>query len=222
VAAGATRRAALRGGCDWRLWLGWALVGALGNALSVPLWWLEERIYQAIHGLPIYGAPLAFSDLFVALGLTGGTIALGQWALLRARIPLHPWTVVPWVVGGFVLGFCPVANFADTGDIAAQAIDAGIVAGIVGLVGGAAQSLALSGYVPWAGRWVIVSAAGCGFGWALDVYVEGTVLVRYVGEYNAGDAGYAVSAALIGTALVWLMRKPSPSYKGGDNISRRR
>lgn len=212
MATGATRRGAPRGGWDWRLWLGWVFAGALGNALAAPLWWLEERIYRAIHNLSIYGAPLAFSDLFVALGLTGGAIALGQWAALRARLPLRAWTIAPWVVGGLVLGFCPVANFADTGDIAAQAIDAGVVAGIVGLVAGAVQAIALSGYVPWAGRWVIVSAVGCGVGWALDVYVEGTALVRYVGAYNAGVAGYAVSAALIGAALVWLMRKSRPPY----------
>ena len=191
-------------GWDWRLWLWWALVSGFGNAAAMPLARIEAQLYQAVHGTSIYGAPLSFLDLAVPLGLPGGLIGLGWWLVLRTRFPLRGWTAACWVAGGFVLGFCPLFNFEDTGDIGGQALAAGVVAGIVGLVAGAVQALGLSRSVPWAWWWVLITAVGCWLGWTLDIYVEGTALVRYVGEYNAGTAGYAVSGALIGLITAWL------------------
>jgi hypothetical protein len=184
---------------DLFLWLAWVLAGLVGGAVG----WVVN--------LP--------GGWAVNWAVVGALVGLGQWLILRRRVPLVVWWVlagaVGWALGGLVGDAVAVelevvidAVDGNEGGVLGAALVGAVIGAVGGAVGGGAQWLLLRRQIPSAGWWVLASAVGWALGWAVGWAVSWAV-VGVVGDAVPGAVGGAVGGAITGGVLVWLLRRPA-------------
>jgi hypothetical protein len=193
LAAGAS--AAVRGQPPWSFWLYWMAANTIAFSLAAT---------AQLVGLGAYGV-----NFVVGAALAGSL----QWLILRPWVSFAGWWVLVGVAG-FILGLLAMscgmnAALWAVGGESGTALALGLAfAGAFafgGAVAGALQLLVLRRWVGGAGWswWVLAS----GISWAVagSVYMNVT-RGNDVALLQGGTAGGAMSGAITGLTLVWLLR----------------
>ncbi len=175
----------------WRLWFLWLMAGSIGWGWPMDVGSFGEGPFITISpSLPALNIPLYAS---VAAGAT--VVGVLQWLILR-RYVRRAVLWVPASLGAAAMGLVPVIAVGPSNG------SLGLLVGVVayGTLAGALQWLVLRQHVARAGWWVLASTVG----W---------VLALPVGDM-AGPPGWAIHAAVTGTALVLLLRQAghTPSH----------
>ncbi len=185
---------------SWKFWLWWVLATAFG-------WGVAVAVGLAVVGAVglalavVLGRAVGVSGfLAAAVGLLVGEvmgwavpdamIGTMQWLVLRRQVPRAGWWVLATAFGWFVGVPVGLTGVGAVGQPRAEAIGLLVMWPLGGAVAGAVlgvmQWLVLRRRVPRAGWWVLASAVG------------GAVALAVVG-----------AGAIIGGALVWLLRQPA-------------
>ena len=188
---------------EFGLWLGWTLATALGLVLGhLPL---ALIIPDLDYGLARVVVPL----------FTGLLIGLAQWLVLRGYVSgSHDWILN--LAAGWVLGYT-------VGLLIAQALSRNLLGELVGfLIFGAIVAVfqwpVLRREIPHILPWILANMVG----WVLGAYLSGLVAGAM---FSARPPSLAVSilmvdgltgliaGAVIGLALVWIVRQPDLAYQ---------
>ena len=189
----------------WAFWLWWVLASALGWTMGFPI---ADAILRALGEV--------VADEIVIFTMFGAASGIMQWLLLRRHLPQAGWWVLASTLGGALIG--AVASTVRVVDPAVGFVVAGASFGIL-------QWLVLRRHVSHAGWWLLASPVG----WAVSALVVRAA--DRVGVFGAAEGLYraialpisetvvlallfgvfgAVSGAITGIVLTWLMRKPIP------------
>lgn len=221
----------VRAGWPWRLWGTWIIANALAELIGLgasSLLWL-----LFFFGMESY-LGILLSALIVVIGSTlleGSAVGIGQWLVLRQRLPaltLRSWWIATGIgaLAAWTFGMIPSTMMA----FGAETTPAGpppelsdaltyTLAALMGLVLGPVLALpqwwVLCRYVDQAWPWIGANALAWALGMPVIFGVMGlipsgavtvwTVVIVLCGLALAG----AVVGAVHGTVLVWLLaRKP--------------
>jgi len=178
-----------KGVVGWNFWLQWVLACILGGSVGGAL----GRWAGAAVGGP-FGAILGGLIVGLALGLV-------QTLILRIDRWL-PFTVAGSALGALAGGLVDQAALAGgLNDFAANTLGLAVV----GLILGAAQAWVLKERVPQAGLWIV--ANGCALALGPLINQDAALLLNFLGPAVATFARPAVSGAITGSLLVWLLQQ---------------
>ncbi|WP_218081688.1 hypothetical protein [Anthocerotibacter panamensis] len=184
----------------WNFWLQWVLAFTLGAAVGGAIGYIVGR---AVGG--VLGAALAGLVVGVALG-GAQTLVLGRYLALGTQWFLA--TVVGSAVGTIAGGSIDKLVLTQTTDFAGEVVGRAVL----GLVLGLAQGWVVRKQLPGVGWW----ALGCSVALAMGPFVDrnAVLLLGLLGEPVATFIRPAVSGAITGSLLVWLLYQSStPSPK---------
>ena len=189
----------------WTVWPLWVAASAVGNGLGAVASDWPLRMSRDVPSVP----SMITSGLVVTGGLVMLTLpAILQWLVLRNRLPGAGWWIPASAVGKF-LSFYPIimaiARFTYPSPNASP-FAAVTLMFLAGAVAGGMEWLVLRRRVSQAGWWVLARSIGL-FG-AIHVYsfvARGAVVQFFLGGLASG----ALSGAIAGLALVWLLRNPA-------------
>ncbi len=184
---------------DWSFWRKWVLVNTVGGVVGFGV------------GFPVADAVgRANNDVmaFVLLGtLWGGLLGVMQWLMLR-RLVSYKWWVLATVVGitiGFLLGI-PVGRAVQS---AGRPVGYAVMGAVAGTLLGMIQWLVLRRSLSCTGWWVLANTVGVTIPMILVVPLYqalGYSSPNSLEFFLALAVYFAVFGAIIGGALVWLMR----------------
>jgi hypothetical protein len=185
----------------------WIMAMAAGASLALLLGQILLLAIDNVVWLP--------ADAVFIAGMLGLFLGIGQWLLLRPRLPRSGWWVFASLIGGIIAGF--VVN-----QIGNQAISLALF-GTFGLILGAFQWSVLRGRLRNSGIWPFVS----GFAWAL-----GSLSIDWVdrialhpswpfNELLTVATMYALLGVLVGVvtgaALAWMLHSTPAPYHPSRN-----
>jgi len=188
----ATGKTSLATGCA--LWFLWVLASTLGWAVGFPI---ADAILGALGEV--------VADEVVIYTLLGAVPGILQWPLLRLYLPQAGWWVLASTLAGAFIG--AVASTVRVVDPPVGFVVAGASFGIL-------QWLVLRRHIALAGWWLLASSAGWAVGYlvgrAADAVVSALPISETMGLALLFGVFGAVSGAVTGTVLAWLIRKPIP------------
>lgn len=187
---------------SWNVWPLWVAASAVGNGLGAVAYDWPVRMPRDVPSDP--------SMITEGLVMIGGLImltlpAILQWLVLRHWLPREGWWIPASAVGKF-LSFYPVilaiARFTYPSPNASPLAATALLL-LAGAVAGGMEWLVLRRRVSQAGWWVLARSLGS-LG-AIHVYsfVAKDDVFRF---FLGGLASGAISGAVAGLALVWLLR----------------
>lgn len=199
---------------DWRLCVLWTVSSVLGTVVT---WLLLGRwyasIYSFVHGPPQGAGIPVYPDALVLLACGGGLTGLGQWLALWRSVSLSKESALWWILGSALSGLVPLGLVADTTDTGVILMLSGVVAAILGCLGGMIQCIALMHAFRWPGLWIVVSTMTGAIGWPLGAYLGSLVW----GPEDGGFGGYVGSWVLSGVIVAGLVCWLRPRVSGVDN-----
>jgi hypothetical protein len=188
----ATGKTSLATACA--LWFLWVLASTLGWAVGFPI---ADAILGALGEV--------VADEVVIYTLLGAVPGILQWPLLRLYLPQAGWWVLASTLAGAFIG--AVASTVRVVDPPVGFVVAGASFGIL-------QWLVLRRHIALAGWWLLASSAGWAVGYlvgrAADAVVSALPISETMGLALLFGVFGAVSGAVTGTVLAWLIRKPIP------------
>ena len=151
----------------------------------------------------LVGAVTTPTRALVAGAISGATLGLVQWLVLRLRLPLLPfWWVIATGIGmsiGLAVGATLLGDETFGNELLGRAAITGVCIGV-------AQGLVLQSFVPQASLWVGAVAAGWPLGW----FITRGIGVDLSFKWSVfGSVGAWAFQLLTGLTLYVLLRSPS-------------
>lgn len=183
---------------EWPVWAWWVLSSTIGGTAGAVVGLTAQALLSADARMVLDGV-LVYGLLWAGMGV-------GQWLVLRRRIPAAGWWVAASALGGVLTG-ASAAVWSDPPRLVVAVAGMGLLLGVL-------QWLVLRRSVRRAGWWLLASPVACTVGF-FAAQVLDRVWVRAGLPETAGlsilfGAMSGAAAVVTGAALVWLPLRAPP------------